>query len=299
MDHLLTINDVIARTGIRTSLFTVPGAALVDGVQVKESVVNESDRSHRFLVLTIPKTIGSFIKIVPNMANDRYRQGPAAREYVGALAQSSKEILAANNFVVVSIQSPLKLDIFVHVNTDHPDLIKAIEAAERLPAASGTRQPTLLEPYRIGVNVVMVGEDRKTAKSERFLRLQLLPMRQMPVYAGYAALDFGNTSSALVLSDANERNEFHVVPADVRTRNRDEGRPVQTALRITAIKPPLKPGGFFHYKAMIGSQSLEEADAGFFFSAPENVRAAFPQFDAADTYDELRTRLEEAAFRLG
>jgi hypothetical protein len=44
---------------------------------------------------------------------------------------------------------------------------------------------------------------------------------------------------------------------------------------------------------------LEEADAGFFFSAPENVRAAFPQFDAADTYDELRTRLEEAAFRLG
>jgi phosphoserine/homoserine phosphotransferase len=56
----------------------------------------------------------------------------------------------------------------------------------------------------------------------------------------------------------------------------------------------LAAGDSFNDTAM-----LEEADAGFFFSAPENVRAAFPQFDAADTYDELRTRLEEAAFRLG
>lgn len=260
MDHLLTVHDVIARTGVRTSQFTIPGSALVDGVQVKEAVVNESARSLRYLILSIPKSIGGFIKVVPNLSSDRYRQGPGAREYVGTLAQSSKEVLAANNFVVVSIEAPLKLDLFVTVNTDHPDLIKAIEAAERGASGTAARPP---EPYRIGVNAIVVGEDRKTAKSERFLRLQLLPMRQMPIFAGYAAIDFGNTSSALVLSEANERDEFHVVPSDVLTKGPVAGRPVQTALRITAIKPPLKPGGFFHYKAFIGSQSLEEVDAGW------------------------------------
>lgn len=55
----------------------------------------------------------------------------------------------------------------------------------------------------------------------------------------------------------------------------------------------LAAGDSFNDTAM-----LEEADAGFFFSAPQNVRDAFPQFDAADTYDELKIRLEEASFRL-
>ena len=56
----------------------------------------------------------------------------------------------------------------------------------------------------------------------------------------------------------------------------------------------LAAGDSFNDTAM-----LEEADAGFFFSAPQNVKDAFPQFDAAETYDELKARLEEAAFRLG
>ena len=55
----------------------------------------------------------------------------------------------------------------------------------------------------------------------------------------------------------------------------------------------LAAGDSFNDTAM-----LEEADAGFFFSAPQNVRDAFPQFDAADTYDELKIRLEEASLGL-
>jgi len=39
---------------------------------------------------------------------------------------------------------------------------------------------------------------------------------------------------------------------------------------------------------------LEEADAGFFYRAPDKVRTEFPQYPAADTYGELRTLLESA-----
>ena len=37
---------------------------------------------------------------------------------------------------------------------------------------------------------------------------------------------------------------------------------------------------------------LTEADAGFFYRAPANVRAEFPQFPAADTYTALKRALE-------
>jgi molecular chaperone DnaK (HSP70) len=264
MNHLLTITDVIARTGERTTQFTIPGHALVDNGQLNEAAVNEAERSHRFLVLTIPKTFGQYVTIVPNLPVDQYRRGQQAREYVGALAQASREVLAANNFVVVLIQTPLKLDLFVTVNTDHAELIKEIDARERVVGVGGVRaQQAEYKAFQIGVNVVVVGENEKTAKSERKLDLQLLPLRSMPIYSGYAAIDFGNTSSALVLSDTNQRDQFDLVAADVRTRTGVVGRPVQTALRISAIKAPAKPGGFFHYKTMIGSQSLEESDAGW------------------------------------
>ena len=177
MNHLLTITDVIARTGERTTQFTVPGHALVDNGQLSEAKVNEAEGSRRFLVLTIPKTFGQFVTIVPNLPSDQYRRGQDAREYVGALAQASREVLAANNFVVVLIQTPLKLDMFVTVNTDHPELIKEIDARER--ASVGPRaQQAEFKPFQIGVNVVVVGENEKTAKSERKLDLQLLPLRQ-------------------------------------------------------------------------------------------------------------------------
>ena len=37
---------------------------------------------------------------------------------------------------------------------------------------------------------------------------------------------------------------------------------------------------------------LEEADAGIFFCAPENVRAEFPQYPAAEDYAQLQALLE-------
>ena len=39
---------------------------------------------------------------------------------------------------------------------------------------------------------------------------------------------------------------------------------------------------------------LEEADAGFFFCAPENVRADYPQYEAAENYAGLQRLLEAA-----
>lgn len=40
---------------------------------------------------------------------------------------------------------------------------------------------------------------------------------------------------------------------------------------------------------------LEEADRGFLFHAPDNVVAAFPQYPAANEYDELRALIDGAA----
>jgi len=265
-NHLLTINDVIARTGERTCRFTVPGSELVDGVQVTEAAVNAAATSSRFLVLTIPKSFGQYVRVLPDLPGDQYRHGQAAREYVATLMRSSKEVLAANNFVVVMIESPLKLDMFVTVNTDHPELVKEIDAAVKvggLPLGRPSVGKKNEDEKLIVVNVVTIDAERKTAISEVKVKLQLLPMQHMPAYSGYVALDFGNTSTALVLSDANQRDRYELVPADVRTNVRTEGKPVQTALRIAAIKPPAREGGFFHYKVAIGSQALEDAEGGW------------------------------------
>ena len=39
---------------------------------------------------------------------------------------------------------------------------------------------------------------------------------------------------------------------------------------------------------------LEEADAGFFFNAPDNVRADYPQYAAAEDYEGLQSLLATA-----
>jgi phosphoserine/homoserine phosphotransferase len=39
---------------------------------------------------------------------------------------------------------------------------------------------------------------------------------------------------------------------------------------------------------------LDEADAGFFYMAPDNVRADYPQYPCANSYAELQTLLESA-----
>ena len=40
---------------------------------------------------------------------------------------------------------------------------------------------------------------------------------------------------------------------------------------------------------------LEEADAGFFFCAPDNVRAEYPQYPHATDYQALMALLEAQA----
>jgi phosphoserine/homoserine phosphotransferase len=40
---------------------------------------------------------------------------------------------------------------------------------------------------------------------------------------------------------------------------------------------------------------LEEADAGFFFRAPDNVRAEFPEYSCANEYDQLKRLLQDAS----
>lgn len=263
MAHLLTINDVIARTGRRTCKFTVPGTALVDGVQVTPQAIVEATTSSRYMVLTIPKVIGQYITVRPDLPGDQYSEGYAAKEFVATLLRSSREALAANNFVVVKIQDDFKLDMYVTVNTDHPELAKIIDAKSRETSLAAARTSVVGSPPKIGVHVVMVGQDRKTAISEVSLELRLLPLRPMPAYTGYAAIDFGNTSSTLVLSDTNQSNQFELVPADIRKFTRDVPRPVQTALRIAAIKPPAQPGGFHQYAATIGTRALDESDTGW------------------------------------
>ena len=39
---------------------------------------------------------------------------------------------------------------------------------------------------------------------------------------------------------------------------------------------------------------LEEADAGFFYQAPDNVRAEFPEYPNAESYEALQKLLESA-----
>jgi phosphoserine/homoserine phosphotransferase len=39
---------------------------------------------------------------------------------------------------------------------------------------------------------------------------------------------------------------------------------------------------------------LEEADAGIFFQAPDNVRQQFPQYPLASNYEELQSLILQA-----
>ena len=66
----------------------------------------------------------------------------------------------------------------------------------------------------------------------------------------------------------------------------DDGRITGRLASQTRSEPLSKPFTTFYTVLAAGDSfndtaMLEEADAGFFFSAPQNVRDAFPQFDAA------------------
>lgn len=261
----LTINDVVARTGIRTARFSLPARELVDGVQVKESTVLEATRN-RFMVLSLPKHVGQFIRLRPDLPADRYRVGQDARKWVGDLLKLSKEQLGERTFVFVEIQPPLGLDLFVEVNTDHPTLVKTVDEKDPRRGTNAGRAAQV-PPVRVDMRIdVVVVDDRGDVSASQVndIGLLLMPMQNMPEYGGYTALDFGNTSSTLVLSDTSQRDTFELVPADVlRPTAAESARPVQTALAISAITPPAQHGGFLQYDAVIGSRALDTMDTSW------------------------------------
>lgn len=262
MAHLLTIHDVIARTGTRSCRFTIPGKELVDDMQVSQTSMSEPARS-RYMVLSLPKMFGQFIKILPDMPSKSFKQGQVARRFVGQLLKSPAEVLAANNFVVIDLASPCdKLDIVVQVNTDYPDLVAFIDKQDPPEGTRSATRPVKMPRVKLRVDVVMITESKQTAASSVDIDLMLMPLRNMETYGGYAAIDFGNTSTALVLGDANSKNQFELVPADSREPNA-VGKPVQTALRITSIKQPSASRGFFTYEAVMGSRALDDTDTGW------------------------------------
>jgi len=79
----------------------------------------------------------------------------------------------------------------------------------------------------------------------------------------------------------------HII--DYALRIRDQKKAAVAALRSLNYFV-IAGGDSYNDTAM-----LLEADAGFLFRAPENVRRAFPQFRAVETYPELSAMIRQAA----
>lgn len=75
---------------------------------------------------------------------------------------------------------------------------------------------------------------------------------------------------------------------DYRLRMPDQKRHAVKALKGLNFRV-VAAGDSYNDTAMLG-----EADAGFLFHAPENVKREFPQFPALDTYDELLAHILDA-----
>jgi len=255
MPFPLSLTDIVARTGKRTAVFTVPARELLDPGQITLESLQQAG-ANRYMVISLEKKFGQFITLRPDLPPARYRRGVPARQYVGSLLRSAQEWLDANNFVVIELVGPLALELIVEVDTDHPALLHASEALDAESRRGGTRVP----PVKVIVDVVMIDDRGEPAQSRVELNVLLTPLRKMPPYAGYAALDFGNTSTTLMLSDTNQRNEFRLVPADQVRQPVETAGPVQTALRIEKVRPPKQPGDFVGYESRIGGQALEGAD---------------------------------------
>lgn len=76
--------------------------------------------------------------------------------------------------------------------------------------------------------------------------------------------------------------------ADYALRQKDGKRHVVKALKSLNYRV-VAMGDSYNDVTM-----LKEADAGFLFRPPENVKAEFPQFPVAEGYDTLREYLEKA-----
>lgn len=260
MRYTLTINDIVSRTGVRTARFTIPGKELVDGVQVREDTIRAASRN-RYMVLSLPKHIGAFVKLRPELLSGRFQAGQAARALVGNVLNLPTEQIAERTFVFIEEVPLQSLDLVVDVDTDHAAVVKTVEDLTGAAAARGAgpgRVPQAKIEMR--VDVVVVDDNGEVAMSQATIDILLLPMRKMPEYAGYLALDFGNTSTTLVVSDTSRRDQFDLVPADVLRKTTEPAAPVQTALGIWKIEPPALAGGFHQYEAAIGAQAFGARD---------------------------------------
>lgn len=75
---------------------------------------------------------------------------------------------------------------------------------------------------------------------------------------------------------------------DYRLRMADQKRHAVNAFKSLNFRV-VASGDSYNDSTMLGA-----ADAGFWFHSPDNVRADFPQFTAADSYDELATLIDRA-----
>jgi hypothetical protein len=239
---------IVSRTGLRRYQFTIANADLLDHVQVTPTLLAEADEW--YIVVSLARELGKFIHIRPT---EPHRSGAEARRHVGQFLQVPPTVLQAKEFVVLALRGESPLDMEIEIDTDHPTLIGAAErhaAAKRQAAAAGV-------PVPLDIDVFVIDPETKVVLSSRVdARLMLSPMQAMRVFPGYAALDFGNTSTTLACSETNQP-DFDVIQADVLDALADHPAPVLTALRISGIKPGATPTDFTAYDSRIGHRAME------------------------------------------
>lgn len=239
---------VVPRTGVRRYQFTIANTDLIDHVLVTPAVLAEADLW--YLVVSLQREAAKFIRIRPT---EQHVVGPEARQKVGQVLKFPPSVQQAKEFVLVALRGTSPLDMEIEVDTDYPTLIKK---AEKQPG--GQRQgasPGEALDFTIGAFVIKP-ETKTVLSSTVTARLILSPMQGMRPFPGYAALDFGNTSSTLACSETNQQ-DFDVIQADVLDALADHPAPVQTALRISGIKPGPTPADFTVYESRIGTRAME------------------------------------------
>ena len=248
MSASIHAHGVVPRTGLRRFLFTIANEDLLDGVQITPEFLRTA--GDWYMVVSLPRELGKFIRVRPTLA---HKSGSDARKYVGQFLRVPPSVLGANEFVVVAMHGDRPFDMEIEVDTDH-DLLLA-RAQQIKPG--GPRTASLGVAITLNIDAFVVDPETKGVLSSRVdARLVLSPMREMPVFPGYTALDFGNTSTTLVCSETNS-SEFEVIQGDVLDSLSDKPRPVLTALRISAITPASNPQQFTHYESRIGQRAME------------------------------------------
>jgi hypothetical protein len=239
---------IVPRTGLRRYHFTIANADLLDHVQITSRVLEGADEW--YMVVSLSRELGKFIGIRPT---GPHRRGAEARRHVGQFLRVPPSVLQVKEFVVVALRGASPLDMEIEVDTDHPTLI----AAAQRHAATRKHSATTGVPVPLDIDAFVIEPEAKGVLSSRVdVRLMLSPMQEMRAFPGYAALDFGNTSTTLACSETNQQ-DFDVIQADVHDILVDQPTPVLTALRITGIQSGATPADFTNYESRIGIRAMD------------------------------------------